>query len=49
MEIPEYLQDFINIFNNPLTRKIIDLKEFEYIIKTIDAPFYSLLYNLLKP
>jgi hypothetical protein len=49
MEIPKYLQDFINIFDNPLTRKVIDLKRFEHIIKTIDTPPYSLLYNLLKP
>jgi hypothetical protein len=49
MKIPKYLQDFIDIFDNPLTREIVDLKEFEYIIKTIDAPPYSLLYNLLEP
>jgi hypothetical protein len=49
MEIPEYLQDFIDIFNNPLTREVVNLEGFEYIIKTIDAPPYSLLYNLLKP
>jgi rRNA pseudouridine-1189 N-methylase Emg1 (Nep1/Mra1 family) len=49
MEIPKYLQDFIDIFDNPLTREIIDLKEFEHIIKTIDTPLYSLLYNLLEP
>ena len=49
MEISKYLQDFIDIFNNPLTREIIDLKGFEYIIKTINASPYSLLYNLLEP
>jgi hypothetical protein len=49
MEISKYLQDFIDIFNNPLTREVIDLKEFKYIIKTIDAPPYSLLYNLSEP
>jgi hypothetical protein len=49
MEIFKYLQDFINIFNNPLTREIIDFKGFKHIIKTIDTPPYSLLYNLLEP
>jgi hypothetical protein len=49
MKILKYLQDFIDIFNNPLTREVIDLKEFEHVIKTINAPPYSLLYNLLKP
>jgi hypothetical protein len=49
MEIPEYLQDFIDIFNNPLTREVVDLEGFEHAIKTIDAPPYSLLYNLLEP
>jgi hypothetical protein len=49
MEIPEYLQDFIDIFNNPSTREVIDLKGFEHTIKTIDAPPYSPLYNLSKP
>jgi hypothetical protein len=49
MEIPKYLQDFIDIFNNPLTREVIDLEGFEHVIKTIDAPSYGLLYNLLEP
>jgi hypothetical protein len=49
MEIPKYLQDFINIFNNSLTREVIDLEGFEHVIKTINTPLYSLLYNLLEP
>ena len=49
MEIPEYLQDFVDIFNNPLTREVVNLEGFEYIIKTIDTSLYSLLYNLLEP
>jgi hypothetical protein len=32
----------------PLIREVVDYKEFEYIIKTIDPPPYSLLYNLLE-
>jgi hypothetical protein len=49
MEIPEYLQDFADIFNIPLIGEVVDYKGFEYIIKTIDPLLYSLLYNLLKP
>jgi hypothetical protein len=49
MEIPEYLQDFVDIFDNPLTGEVVDLEGFEHVIKTIDAPPYSLLYNLSEP
>jgi hypothetical protein len=49
MEIPEYFQDFVDIFNNPLTREVVDLKGFEHAIKTIDTPPYSPLYNLSEP
>jgi hypothetical protein len=49
MEISEYLQDFIDIFNNPPTREVVDLEGFEHVIKTIDAPPYGPLYNLSEP
>jgi hypothetical protein len=48
-EIPEYLQDFINVFDTPLTGEVVDYKGFEYAIKTIDPPLYGLLYNLSEP
>jgi hypothetical protein len=46
MEIPEYLQDFVDIFNIPLIGEVVDYKGFEHTIKTTDSPPYSLLYNL---
>jgi hypothetical protein len=46
MEIPKYLQDFVDVFNIPLTREVIDYKGFEYTIKTTDPPPYGPLYNL---
>jgi hypothetical protein len=49
IEIPKYLQDFVDVFDNPLTREVIDLKGFEHIIKTIDTPPYGPLYNLSEP
>ena len=48
-EIPEYLQDFINVFNIPLIGEVVDYKGFEYTIKTMDPSPYSPLYNLLEP
>jgi hypothetical protein len=49
MEIPKYLQDFIDVFNIPLTGEVVDYKGFEYTIKTTDPPPYGPLYNLLEP
>ena len=48
-EIPEYLQDFTDVFNIPLIEEVVDHKEFEYIIKTTDPPSYGPLYNLSEP
>jgi hypothetical protein len=49
IEIPKYLQDFVNVFDTPLIGEVVDYKGFEYIIKTTDPPPYGLLYNLLEP
>jgi hypothetical protein len=39
----------MDISNIPLIEEVVDYKGFEYTIKTIDPPSYSLLYNLLEP
>jgi hypothetical protein len=49
IEIPKYLQDFVDIFNTPLIGEVVDYKGFKYTIKTMDPPTYSPLYNLLEP
>jgi hypothetical protein len=49
MEIPKYLQDFIDVFNIPLIGEVVDYKGFEHIIKTMDPPPYGPLYNLSEP
>jgi hypothetical protein len=48
-EIPKYLQDFVDVFNTPLIGEVVDYKEFEYTIKTMDSSPYGLLYNLSEP
>jgi hypothetical protein len=48
-EIPEYLQDFADVFDTPPTGEVVDHEGFEHAIETTDPPPYGPLYNLSEP